>query len=481
MLNGEQAPATTVAIVGGGATGSLFALKLSRAQPRAQILLIERRRRPGRGLAYGACAPHHLLNVPVSRMEVGLEPRFSDWLSLRRGAIGEALAESGGDLLSAFVPRELFGQYVQEQIEAAADPAGANGLRVIRGEAVRVLDHPARGVLLEDGRAIHADKIILATGNLPPRPPSIRDSWLYDTATFIANPWARDAFDGLEPDAPVLFIGTGLTTVDIALKLSADGHTGPMLAFSRHGLLPQTHENSGTWGPFLKQEHLSPRKAVRDIRTEVARAQALGVPWQRVLDAVRPVIARVWNDWSLDERRLFLRHLRPRWDVVRHRMAQRVSANLHALIHSGQLRVLAGRLRGCVARGHGVEAVIARRAGSEERFHAVRVVNCTGPRSDLDNIAFPLLADLRRRGLIVPDPLALGIETCDCAAIGASGRPSDWLYALGPLTRPAWWEIIAIPEINAQIERLVREMTQPRGTAALPRLADQFVDLGVGI
>jgi uncharacterized NAD(P)/FAD-binding protein YdhS len=57
------------------------------------------------------------------------------------------------------------------------------------------------------------------------------------------------------------------------------------------------------------------------------------------------------------------------------------------------------------------------------------------------------------------------------------------LFAIGPLTRPSWWEITAVPEINAQIDRLVREVTtpQPAGGLQLPPLADQFTDLGAGI
>ena len=71
------------------------------------------------------------------------------------------------------------------------------------------------------------------------------------------------------------------------------------------------------------------------------------------------------------------------------------------------------------------------------RLDVVAVINCTGPRSDMDRLALPLLADLRRRGLIAPDPLGLGIETQDCAALGSAGHVSPWLFALGPLTRPA--------------------------------------------
>ena len=76
----------TVAVIGGGFSGSVFALKFARANPDARVVLIERGRRVGRGLAYGACAPDHLLNVPVSRMELGLTPGFADWLCAHRRA-----------------------------------------------------------------------------------------------------------------------------------------------------------------------------------------------------------------------------------------------------------------------------------------------------------------------------------------------------------------------------------------------------------
>src|SRR5215217_1009522 len=210
----------TVAIVGGGFSGSLLALKLVATRPDWRVTLIEPGDRPGRGLAYGACAPSHLLNVPVSRMETGLTPRFVDWLTAH-GGMDEALAESGGDLTAAFAPREFLGQYLAERV---AEARAAGALTVLRGEAVRMLDAPRRGLVLLDGREVEADTVVLATGNLPPRPPLPADHWLRDEPAFVVDPWARGALEGLDPDAPVLLLGTGLTMVDIALKLAADGH-----------------------------------------------------------------------------------------------------------------------------------------------------------------------------------------------------------------------------------------------------------------
>jgi len=355
----------------------------------------------------------------------------------------------------------------------------------VRGEVVRLLDFPSRGVMLHDGREIRADIVVLATGNLPPRPPHTRDSWLYDTRHFIGDPWASDAFGDLDPDDTVVLLGTGLTMVDIALKLASEGHRGKMLAISRRGLQPQMHRGGGAWDAFLKpaEEKWTPRALARRVRAETERAEAQGIPWQRVMDAVRPAVARIWHSWNEQQRNVFLRHLRPRWDVHRHRIAPRVAAKLAGLIYAGRLEMFGGRVEAYRASNDAVDVDVRERGKTAIRtIHASYVVNCTGPRSDMARLAFPLLADMRRRGLIAPDRLGLGVETEDCAAIGSAGHTSPWLYALGPLTRPTWWEITAVPEIALQVDRLVNQLVNPTGPGGIGKLlADDFSDLGIGI
>ena len=85
----------------------------------------------------------------------------------------------------------------------------------------------------------------------------------------------------------------------------------------------------------------------------------------------------------------------------------------------------------------------------------------------------------RRIGVAVSDPLGVGLETRDCAVIDNNGAASSWLFALGPLTRPAWWEITAVPEINLQIDRLVAQLISP--VTAHRLTATDFMDMGGGI
>jgi uncharacterized NAD(P)/FAD-binding protein YdhS len=469
----------TVVIVGGGFSGAIFGLKLHRKCPTWRIIIAEPKKRLARGVAYGACGPDHLLNVPVSRMEIGLTPSFSDWLQERRAFIADALVESGLDLNAAFVPRRLFGDYIEERVREALDSKALVGLSSVRGEVVRLLKDD-RGVVLTDGREIKADIVVLAMGNLPPRPPGGGDAWLYDSGFFIPDPWAVDAFSDVDPDEPLLLIGTGLTTVDIALRLTQTGHRGSLLAISRRGLIPRTHEAGGTWDEFLQGKiPASPRVLTRIVRQQVALAASQGVVWQRVFDAARSAVPGIWNGWSDFSRRQFLRHLRPRWDIHRHRMAPRVSEGLAKLRSAGALEVLAGRIVGYRPAGRFVDVALRIRGGSDRLFTAGHVINCTGPGGDFAKTAIPLLAELRERKLVVPDPLSVGVETRDCAVVDGAGETSSWLFALGPLTRPAWWEITAVPEINLQIERLVAQLSSPV-TAARLTVAD-FLDMGGGI
>jgi uncharacterized NAD(P)/FAD-binding protein YdhS len=474
------AAGASIAIVGGGLSGALCALHINAARPDLQLRIVERSERLGPGIAYGACSSGHLLNVPVSRLDIGISVSFETWLARHAHLypdLAEALAESGGRLEDAFVPRRLFGAYVEQQI---GELIASERLVWKRGEAIAFLDQPKRGVLLADGREIAADAVILALGNLPPKSPGPGESGLEDRGGFVPDPWANAALSNIQPSEAILLVGAGLTMVDVVLALKAQGHSGDMVATSRRGLLPARHAFGGHWPPFLASLlPMSPAALLRTVRRETDRARREGVPWQRVIDAIRPFVAHIWRSWNRRERRSFLRHLRPRWDVVRHRMAPRIADVIDALVAEGQLKIVPGRLAGCKQAGRDIAIDVAGSGDRQQTVHARHVINCTGPRSDFSSVGMPLIVDARRRKLIQPDPLGLGIETENCAVLSADGAPSSWLFAVGPLTRPAWWEITAAPEINAQVLDLAASLTAaPQETSSL---ADRFQDLGAGI
>ena len=81
--------AVDVAIVGGGFTGAVFAIHLSRMAERPlDIAIVEPRARPGRGLAYDTDDPDHRLNAPLAVHLVypDAPDHLRDWYEAQGGA-----------------------------------------------------------------------------------------------------------------------------------------------------------------------------------------------------------------------------------------------------------------------------------------------------------------------------------------------------------------------------------------------------------
>jgi uncharacterized NAD(P)/FAD-binding protein YdhS len=63
----------------------------------------------------------------------------------------------------------------------------------------------------------------------------------------------------------------------------------------------------------------------------------------------------------------------------------------------------------------------------------------------------------QRRGLIRPGPAHLGVDALlNGAVMGQNGAASDVLYTLGSSMKGVLWEVLAVPEIRVQAERLAR-------------------------
>jgi uncharacterized NAD(P)/FAD-binding protein YdhS len=246
--------------------------------------------------------------------------------------------------------------------------------------------------------------------------------------------------------------------VDTVISLLDRGHTGAIIALSRRGLVPHAHATSIRATPFLPD----PAPSSITTRLRLVRARAAD-DWRGVIDSLRPLTRPLWRSLPEAERRRFLRHLRPWWDIHRHRMAPEVARRIESVRASGQLVIRGGRIQ-----GYGVEddrvsiRYRPRSGGPEETVDAARVINCSGPNCDYTRIRDPLLRGLFDAGAIRPDALRLGLDvTADDAVIARDGTSSGRLYAMGPVTRGAWWEITAVPDIRDQAEalatRLIRE------------------------
>jgi uncharacterized NAD(P)/FAD-binding protein YdhS len=244
--------------------------------------------------------------------------------------------------------------------------------------------------------------------------------------------------------------------VDVTISLLDQGHRGQIIALSRRGLLPRRH----TAVPAPATEHAPFPTAVnalaRFIRQQTRHATDQGGSWQPIIDELRPFTVDVWQTMPLRDRARFLRHLRPWWDVHRHRMAAQVADRIEAAGAGGQLTIVSGRVRDYDLRPQMVRIHYRPRGQqSEATVDVVRVINCAGPGADYDRIADPLIRSLLQHGVVRPDPLRLGLDvTGNCALLHKDGAISRRLFAVGPVTKGTFWEMTAVPDIRRQTEKL---------------------------
>ncbi|HLL59641.1 MAG TPA: FAD/NAD(P)-binding protein [Allosphingosinicella sp.] len=438
-----------VAVIGGGYSGTMQAIALLRQG--ARVTLIERGEQVGRGVAYSTRHADHLLNVRASGMSAFAdEPaHFTEWLAARGGGAGD------------FAERRLYGTYVQELLATAAVRAG-DRLQIVRGEAADVVrGGDGENVRLTDGGSLAADAVILSIGNLAPDIPRTIASDLRQSAIYVADPWAADIAAGLADEDQVLLIGTGLTAIDAALMLDSAGFRGRILALSRRGLVPRAHIDPPSAAAGL---HEMPRAECASLVRRV-RKDAEKIGWRAAVDQLRPVTQALWNEAGVEQRRRFLRHLGPYWDVHRHRIAPSIAARIRGMAEEGRLSFAAGKILS-TSLEEKLGQVSWRPRGSVENANLIvaRIVNCTGPQADISRAGEPLLDRLLAAGRIRPDPCRIGIDVdTSSRTIGASGEASSSLYAIGPMTRGTFWEIVAVPDIRGQVQAVAARLAQTSG------------------
>jgi uncharacterized NAD(P)/FAD-binding protein YdhS len=429
---------TSVAIVGGGFSGTVLAAQLARRG--VDSVLIDGSGRAGKGVAYSTTEPVHLLNVRAEAM--------SAW-SGEPAHFAERFQSEGGNA-RGFAQRRLFGRYLSEILNEAV---ASGHTQVVEASALRAKRAGGRWQLeLDDKSRVEADALALAIGN---QAPESLGAFANAGDRYIANPWGATARAAVEQvaagDGSVLLVGTSLTMVDLVLSLDAAGHRGKILALSRRGQVPRAH---GDFEPAAVDETDVPHGSVRALWRWL-RKRSAAVGWRAAVDSLRPYSQTLWQSLDPDQQRRFLRHARPWWDVHRHRIAPEVAATIARLVGEGRMEVTAGRVISAEDRGSAVEVEIRRRGAAEPRRAAFDYVfNCTGPLHAMERTRDPLLRSLLDAGAAHPDHLNIGLEVDARFRVAGGER----LWALGPLTKGLHWEIIAVPDIREQAAAVAEDM-----------------------
>jgi uncharacterized NAD(P)/FAD-binding protein YdhS/glyoxylase-like metal-dependent hydrolase (beta-lactamase superfamily II) len=455
---------TTIAIVGSGFSGSLVAAQLLKTATRPLLIkLIERSHEIGKGVAYSTNTRSHLLNVSAGKMSAFPDDpgHLLRWLTYNRNELAAFLPDELN--ASSFIPRQIYGLYIQSILEEAEATTSSNvRLERITDEVVAVEPTDKGAIVsLRSSRTFKADKIVLALGNSPAAPPAAQSA---DSGPYLCHAWTVDALADLDPDAPILLVGTGLTMVDMVVALHERQHRGKIYAVSRRGLAPLPHQSTKPYSPFLSPDTApkTVRGLLQQIRREIQTAAPQGYDWRSIIDVLRPISQQLWQQLPRREQRRFLRHLTPYWDVHRHRIAPEIGEVVETMRDSGQLTISAGRIQDYQATPNGVAVTVCqRRTKTKAVLQVSRVVNCTGVQVDYQRSSQPLIANLRDQGLIRPNDIGLGLDTAaEGVVLDAQGDRSTLLYTLGTPRRGNLWETIAVPELREQAQALAGMVLQ---------------------
>ena len=454
----ETTKAEHIAIIGGGFSGVMTAVNLARLSPRPlRVTIINGQRPAGRGVAYGTRRMEHLLNVAARNMSAfpDLPDHLLQWLRTR----SEFDDVPERDLREKFIPRMIYGDYLRSIMQHHFQGAGNMtpvGVEFVKGDALDI--EPDGTVRLSDGTHISADRIVLACGNEAPAELPGADA-LKNHAGWVANPWLPWEKRLPANGGVVVMLGTGLTTVDAVVTMRAIGWPGSIHAVSRHGWLPNSHFRGIDYPDFPPQgidlAALGLEKLIALMEEHCAKLRELGANPAIIVDKMRPHTQRIWQRFSTEEKLAFARKHAARWNVLRHRIAPEIHAQITSAQITGQLVVHAANIE----RVEPLDGKVRVQLGDGKHIDGDIVINATGPQTRFTATRSVLLQNLLKRGLVVPDEIDMGVRIDpDHTVVTRDGSRSNLLLALGPLLRGTYWETIAVPELRGQTRRVAETL-----------------------
>jgi uncharacterized NAD(P)/FAD-binding protein YdhS len=449
-----------VAIIGGGLSGTTAAIYLiKKTNYPVEIVLFEKaKEKLCRGVAYSSELSYQLLNVPVKGMSLFIdEPQhFLNWLT------NKGLNHSERD----FVSRKLYGDYIKEVFTQTINTNERGGFNVVHDEVTNIKPQENKLCIQTNSETISDfDKVIICTGNFPPCDVPGISPEIINNANYISDPWSGDYIKNVSATDTVFIAGTGLTMVDQVMSLvENENYKGKIIALSRRGFLPLPHGDA----PKYELSVLPNFKTITmyDLyywfKDEINQAEAQGANFISVFDAIRTHLPTIWMDISSKEKACFLRHLRPFWEIHRHRIPKESRSFLQNLITEGRLEVLAGRIKH-ISLSKKDDLIIEytpKGAASNKIINTQWVVSCVGPQSDHKKINSPLYQNLFDCNMAITDNLGLGIKISkELNLLDSEEIPNKHIFVVGPPAKGTFWESTSLNEIRIQTHKLVEHLS----------------------
>ena len=450
---------STITIIGGGCSGTLLLVQLiKQAKSALSINLVYAGHQLTRGIAYTTDSFAHLLNVRTNRMSAFTEDpkHFQNWILGK----DEYVAWHTPDLAERFMPRKIYGHYLEELLaDSLNNIPSSTKVNIIHDEVVDIKQiENGYKIILKNEASFSTKHVALCTGHQAPLSLPGKTKYAPNNAIAI-NPWSEINTQGLNTDDAVLILGSSLTMADTVISLAEQNFNGKIYVISRHGQLPLEH-------PIQRHEHSHPDNFIpsndlqllyRQIKDRIRELTSSSTTWHEpVLEVLRPHTQRLWNQFPILQKQQFLRHLNHRWGRLRHRLPTEIFQFLQTKIKEHQLELIAGSIISIDEKNNALAVSITDRNTDESRtLYVQRVINCTGPEANPEKSGNPLFQNLLKSGLVNACPMRLGFDaTMDGKIINKTGSVTQNIYTMGAGLRGIIWETVAVPELRVQAKIL---------------------------
>jgi uncharacterized NAD(P)/FAD-binding protein YdhS len=455
-----------IGIIGAGFSGTMTAVQLiEQSTEPCEIILVDEREALNKGIAYSPYSTRHLLNVIAGKMSAyPAEPdHFLDWVMQR-----ESFKDKDRNIIAnSFLPRQVYGEYLCDVWEEAKRGAESKSIKIqVVISSVTDLDVLEDCILLrlDNNSELKIDSCVIATGNQLPRNPRIRTSSFYQSHNYFRNPWCIESVKGTKENVPVLIIGNGLTMVDTVFGLLEEGFKGEIYSISPNGFNILPHRHNGLKYSKLTEElrgDLTLFELVKMVNKHIKTVREYGTSAEPVIDSLRSRTQEIWKSLSEKEKHIFMSRLRHLWGVARHRIPLHSHDKIQQLRIDGKLHIKSGKIIDMVESNEVVTVEYFDKKENEvKKIEVSRVINCTGPETNLEYIEESFLKKCVLKGVLTQDNLKLGIKS-DSESFrvkNKDGVPDGRLFTIGSNLKGELWESTAVNELRSQAEKLAAEL-----------------------
>ena len=453
-----------IAIIGAGFSGTLVLANIVKtAQENCSIAIIDHLESFNKGIAYNPSSSMFLLNVATKRMSAFPEDpdHFLNWVCKQN----EFELFSREALANSFLPRDIYRQYLSSIWSETLSLAKSKNIQVecIYSFAKNIFTTDEIYLIeTENGETIRTKQLVLATGNQTPSNRILKNKLEVTHPRYFQNPWKHEAINNFESDLNILIVGNGLTMVDTTLGLFENHFQNKIYAVSPNGfnVIPHLHNNIAySIDLNLEDPEFSLTHLLRKVNAEVKKLSQLGITSEPVVDALRSKTQEIWKKLTVDEKRSFMRHLRHIWGVSRHRIAPHVYRKIQNLRINKKLAVIAGEIHKISDAGTHLEVTLFNKKSNKfKTIQVSRIINCTGPQTNLKESENTLLHKLFVEGFLSQDELNLGtkIDLKTYEILDSNNKRVPCFYTLGVNLKGELWESVAIPELKVQAKEVAQ-------------------------